>query len=51
MDCSELVLTMNYDLSLLDLCSGRAGDIADVWASVCDVDTVDGQDANSLCGV
>lgn len=42
---------MNYNLSLLGLCCVHAGHIAGVWASVCDIDTVDGQDANSLCGV
>lgn len=51
MDYSELVLTINYDLSLLGLRCVNAGDVADVRACVCDVDTVDGQDANSLCGV
>lgn len=45
------MLTINYDLSLLDLCRVNAGDVAAVRARVCDVDTVDGQDANSLCGV
>lgn len=45
------LLTMNYDLSLLDLCCFHCRDIADIWASVCHVNSGDGQDANSLSGV
>lgn len=42
---------MNYDLRLLGSGCFHAGDIADVGARVGDIDTVDGQDADSLCGV
>lgn len=49
--CSALVLTINYDLSLLAVRCVHAGDVAAVGASVCDVDTVDGQDASRLCGL
>lgn len=48
---SESVLTMNYDLSLSGYCSVRAGHVAEVRATVGDIDTTDGQDANSLCGM
>lgn len=48
MHCSELVLTINYDLSLLGVCCLSAGDIAAVGATVSDIDTGDGQDAHSL---
>lgn len=51
MHCSKLVLTINYDLCLLGLCCVNAGDVAAVRASVSDIDPVDGQDANSLCGM
>lgn len=48
--CSAL-LTMNNDLSLENFCSFHASNIADVWSRVCDVDIVDGQDLNRLCGM
>lgn len=47
---SELVLTINYDLSLLGVRCLGAGDVAAVGARVCHIDAGDGQDANSLCG-
>lgn len=48
---SESVLTMNYNLSLSGYCSICAGHVAEVRATVSDIDTTDGQDANSLCGM
>lgn len=46
-----IVLTINYDLGLLGLSCANAGDVADVWARISDIDTVDGQDLHGLCGV
>lgn len=48
---AKQVLTINYDLCLLGLCCVDAGDVAAVGSGVSDVDPVDGQDANSLCGM
>lgn len=46
-----MVLTINYDLCLLGLRCVYAADVAAVRASVINVDLVDSQDANGLCGM
>lgn len=46
-----LLLTVDFDLCLLNLRHVSAGDVAAIRAGVIGVDLVDGQDAGNFCGV